>query len=82
VWAVCCQAGARRGQLTRVDPVSGLVVAAIRLPGHPYALGVGPSGVWVRDARGLLWRVDPTSNRVVATIRLPASPLDTGPARR
>jgi hypothetical protein len=78
VWTVCCGAGARRGQLTRVDPVSGRVVKVIRLPGHPYALGVGPSGVWVRDAGGLVWRVDPTSNRVVATIRLPSSPLDTG----
>jgi streptogramin lyase len=78
VWVVCCQAGARRGQLTRVDPVSGRVVAAIRLPGHPYTLGIGPSGVWVRDAEGLVRRVDPASNRVVATIRLPSSPLDTG----
>ncbi len=52
VWAVCCEAGARRGQLTRVDPASGRVVKVIRLPGHPYALGIGPSGVWVRDAMG------------------------------
>jgi streptogramin lyase len=78
VWTVCCGAGPRRGQLSRVDPASGRVVAAIRLPGHPYALGVGPSGVWVRDAGGLVWRVDPTSNRVVATIRLPSSKVDTG----
>jgi hypothetical protein len=78
VWAVCCQAGARRGRLTRVDPASGRIVKIIRLPGHPYALGIGPSGVWVRDAGGLLWRVDPASNRVVATIRLPSSNVDTG----
>jgi hypothetical protein len=78
VWVVCCQAGARRGQLTRLDPASGRVVAAIRLAGHPYTLGIGPSGVWVRDAGGLVWRVDPTSNRVVATIRLPSSNVDTG----
>jgi DNA-binding beta-propeller fold protein YncE len=78
VWAVCCEAGARGGQLTRIDPTSNRVVKVIRLPGHPYALGIGPSGVWVRDAGELLWRIDPTSNRVVATIRLPSSTVDTG----
>ena len=78
VWVVCCEAGARGGQLTRIDPTSNRVVKVIRLPGHPHALGIGPSGVWVRDAGGLVWRVDPTSNRVIATIRLPSSNVDTG----
>jgi hypothetical protein len=78
VWAVCCGAGARRGRLTRVDPASGRVVKVIRLPGRPYALGIGPSGVWVRDAEGLVWRIDPASNRVVATIRLPSAGADMG----
>jgi hypothetical protein len=78
VWVVCCSAGARRGQLTRVDPASSRVVKAIRLPGHPQAVGVGPSGVWVRDAGGLVLRVDPASNRVVATIRLRPRPPETG----
>jgi streptogramin lyase len=72
VWAVCCGAGGRGGRLTRVDP-GGRVVKAIRLPGRPQAVGIGPSGVWVRGAEGPIWRVDPASNRVVATIRLPAS---------
>jgi streptogramin lyase len=78
VWAVCCEAGPRSGQLTRVDPASSRVVKVIRLSGHPSALGIGPSGVWVRDAGELLWRVDPTSNRFVATIGLPSSNVDTG----
>jgi hypothetical protein len=73
VWVVCCSAGGGGRQLTRVDPASGRVVQAIRLPGHPQAVGIGPSGVWVRGAQGPVWRVDPASNRVVATIRLPAS---------
>jgi len=73
VWAVCCEAGTRRGQLTRIHPATGRVVEVIGLPGHPYAVGVGPSGVWVRDAGGLVWRLDPASNRVVATIRLPST---------
>jgi hypothetical protein len=72
VWAVCCGAGARRGQLTRVDPASGRVTKVMSLPGHPYAVGTGPSGVWVLGAGGRIWRVDPASNRVVATIRLPS----------
>lgn len=73
VWAVCCGAGGRSGQLTRVEPASGRIVKAIRLPGHPEAVGIGSSGVWVRGAEGLLWRIDPISYRVVATIRLPSS---------
>ena len=78
VWVVCCWAGALRGQLTRIDPASGRVVQAIRLPGHPQAVGIGPSGVWVRGAEGSVWRVDPLSNRVVATIPLPSSNAGTG----
>jgi streptogramin lyase len=78
VWAVCCEAGARGGRLTRIDPTSNRVVKVIALPGHPDALGIGPSGVWVRDSGGLLWRIDPTSNRVVATIRLASSTADPG----
>jgi hypothetical protein len=73
VWVVCCSAGGGGRQLTRVDPASGRVVLAIRLPGHPQAVGIGPSGVWVRGAEGPVWRVDPASNRIVATIRLPSS---------
>jgi ligand-binding sensor domain-containing protein len=73
VWVVCCWAGAHRGQLTRVDPASGRVVKVIPLPGRPQAVGIGPSGVWVRGAEGSVWRVEPASNRVVATIRLPSS---------
>jgi hypothetical protein len=78
VWVVCCWAGANRGQLTRIDRASGRVVKAIPLPGHPQAVGIGPSGVWVRGAEGPVWRVDPLSNRVVATIRLPSSDVATG----
>jgi hypothetical protein len=73
VWVVCCGAGGGGRQLTRVDPASGRVVQAIPLPGHPQAVGIGPSGVWVRGAEGSVWRVDPASNRVVATIRLPSA---------
>lgn len=78
VWTVCCEADARRGQLTRIDPTSRRVVKVIGLPGRPVALGIGLSGVWVRGTGQLLWRIDPTSNRVVATIPLPSSNAGTG----
>jgi hypothetical protein len=80
VWAVCCQAGARRGQLTRIDPVTGRVGKVIGLPGQPDAVGIGPGGVWVRGTGRLLWRIDPSSNRVVATIPLPSGPTSRGDA--
>jgi hypothetical protein len=75
VWVVCCGGGVAHGQLIRIDPASNRVVATMRLPGLPEAVGVGPSGVWVRGA-GLLWRLHPGSNRVVATVRLPPTPRD------
>jgi ligand-binding sensor domain-containing protein len=77
VWAVCCEAGGP-GRLIRIDPASGRVEKIIGLPGRPYAVGVGPSAVWVGAAGGLLWRVDPASNRVVATIRLPPGDSTSG----
>jgi hypothetical protein len=80
VWAVCCEAGTRRGQLTRLDPATGRVVQVIGLPGHAYAVGLGASGVWVRGTGELLWRIDPISNRVVATIPLPSRTTFRGDA--
>ena len=72
VWTVCCRAGPHRGRLTRIDPGTGRVVKVIGLPGHADAVGIGPSGVWVRGTEPRLWRVDPGSNRLVATIPLPS----------
>lgn len=76
VWVVCCEAGGGRGRLTRVDAASGRVVKVVRLPGHPFAVGAGPSGLWALGAGGLLSRVDPARDRVLATIRVP--PGDRG----
>jgi hypothetical protein len=53
-------------------------VKIIGLPANLYAVGIGPSGVWVLRAGGLLWRVDPARHRVVATIRLPSPNVDIG----
>jgi hypothetical protein len=74
VWAVCCDGRIRRGRLTRLDPASGRVLAAVGLPGRPLAVGAGPGAVWVRGAEGWLWRVDPTGDRQAGAIRLPTVP--------
>jgi hypothetical protein len=74
VWAVCCQGRVRRGRVTRLDPASGRVVAAVGLPGRPLAVGAGPGGVWVRGAGGWLWRVDPAGGRRAGAIRLATVP--------
>jgi hypothetical protein len=74
VWAVCCDGRIRRGRLTRLDPASGRVIAAVGLPGRPLAVGAGPGAVWVRGAEGWLWRVNPTGDRQTGAIRLPTVP--------
>jgi streptogramin lyase len=74
VWAVCCDGRIRRGRLTRLDPASGQVIAAVGLPGRPLAMGAGPGAVWVRGAEGWLWRVNPTGDRQTGAIRLPTVP--------
>jgi hypothetical protein len=43
----------------------------VALPGRPDAVGVGPSGVWVRGAGAGVWRLDTDSLRVVATVAVP-----------
>jgi DNA-binding beta-propeller fold protein YncE len=54
-----------------VDPATNRVAAQILLDGLPDAVGVGPSGVWVRGAAGPIWRIDPVRNRVVAKVTIP-----------
>jgi hypothetical protein len=74
VWAVCCQGRVRRGRVTRLDPTSGRVIAAVGLPARPLAVGAGPGGVWVRGAEGWRWRVDLAGDRQAGVIRLPTVP--------
>jgi DNA-binding beta-propeller fold protein YncE len=73
VWVVCCGGETFLGpsRLVRVDPATNRVVAQVLLDGLPDAVGVGPSGVWVRGAAGPVWRIDPASNRVVAKVTVP-----------
>jgi hypothetical protein len=69
--AVCCGGDTPPGggRLLRfLGPRPRRMVA---LPGRPDAVGVGPSGVWVRGAGGGVWRIDTDSLRVVATVAIP-----------
>ena len=71
VFAVCCAGDTRPGSgrlLRFLGPRPRQVVA---LPGQPDAVGLGPSGVWVRGAGGGVWHLDPDSLRVVATVAVP-----------
>ena len=70
VFAVCC-GGSRPGGgrlLRLLGPRPRRMVA---LPGRPDAVGVGPSGVWVRGAGAGVWRLDTDSLRVLATVAIP-----------
>jgi DNA-binding beta-propeller fold protein YncE len=71
VFAVCCgdPTPPGGGRLLRLlGPRPRRMVA---LPGRPDAVGVGPSGVWVRGAGAGVWRLDADSLRVVATVAIP-----------
>jgi hypothetical protein len=58
------------GRVTRVDPSTDRIVAAVKTPGtEDYShVAVGLGAVWVSSDRGRLYRIDPNSNRVVAAI--------------
>jgi hypothetical protein len=71
VLAVCCggrtpSAGGRLHRLLGPRPRR-----VVELPGHPDAVALGPSGLWVRQAGGGVLRVDVDTLRVVATAAIP-----------
>lgn len=92
--AACVAAGANgvwvtqpnEGQVLRIDPLSGDVVAEIPVDGFPQGVDVGFGSVWVAaadppdGANGAVVRIDPRSNEVVRTILVPNLPeyLDAG----
>jgi virginiamycin B lyase len=63
------------GTLTRIDPATNSVEAAIPIGGNPVGIAVGEGSVWIADAstRSVV-RVDPKSNRVVSRIDIGARP--------
>jgi streptogramin lyase len=66
------------GEVLRVDPASGRVVA--RIPFRSLdAIAAGEGGVWFTDGIGrTLWRIDPASNEAIEVSRLPAPRSDEG----
>jgi hypothetical protein len=71
VFAVCCGADTRPGGGRLLRFLGPRPRRTVALPGRPDAVGVGPSGLWVRGAGGGLLRVDEDSLRVVATVAVP-----------
>jgi DNA-binding beta-propeller fold protein YncE len=71
VFAVCCGGPTLPGGgrlLRLLGPRPRRMVA---LPGRPDAVGLGPSGVWVRGAGGGVWHIDTDSLHVLATVAIP-----------
>jgi len=62
-------------QVSRIDPSTGTVTAAISNPGVDAcgSMAANDTSVWLTASCGSegLWRIDPASNSVVATIYLP-----------
>ncbi len=74
------------GVVSRLDPTSGRLIAAIRTPGSDdhSQIAVGKREAWVTStARGIVYRIDPVTDRVTATIRLnrPAAGIAVGGGR-
>jgi streptogramin lyase len=68
--------GEKSGEVLRVDPVSGRIVARFPFVGFD-AIGIGEDGVWFTDHVSLdLWRIDPTSNEATEVSGLPATRSD------
>ena len=66
------------GELTRVDPVTGIEVARIGLGIKPSGLAIGEGSVWVADRNSpTLRRIDPTVNEQVEPFELPTEGLGT-----
>jgi hypothetical protein len=63
------------GEVVRLDPASGRVVARIAVDGNPRSIGAGESGVWLMSAapvghRSHLSRIDPRTGRIAGRIAL------------
>jgi DNA-binding SARP family transcriptional activator/streptogramin lyase len=68
------------GRVSRIDPRTNDVAAAIRLgaaPPYTAGLAIGEGALWALDtSAGRLLRVDPAANKVVASITVDVGPTD------
>jgi len=69
-------AGIRSSVVWRIDPRTGLIVAAIPVRGEPHGVAVGAGAVWVADANGAILKVNPNTNEIVA--RIPVDGVPSG----
>lgn len=70
VWAL----DSLHGEIIRVDPIEGIVVEQISLPGNLKDIAAGDGGIWVLDERaGTATPIDPVRNAA-------GSPVGLGPA--
>lgn len=75
LWVLTNEGGTKSGTLTRIDAVSGKVIAHVPVKPQSHAAIVAFGSVWVTSsAAGSVTRVDPHSNTVVAEIPVHASP--------
>ena len=73
LWSVSSQ-----GELTRVDPETGAILASIGLGVEPAGLAVGDGSVWVTGRHSpTLFRIDPSVNEVVDRFMLPMQGVET-----
>jgi virginiamycin B lyase len=75
VWVLTNDGGTDSGTLSRIDPVSGHIVANIAVKPKSHAATVAFGAVWVTSTgSGSVLRIDPATNAVVAEIAVHAKP--------
>ncbi len=71
VWVATLTDSSGRGDVVRINPTDGRVLARISVP-EIGALAVGPSGVWVANPhRGTITRIDTDQNEMADAIAMP-----------
>ncbi|MGH2577383.1 MAG: hypothetical protein ACRDG9_06495, partial [Actinomycetota bacterium] len=76
VWVATVTDPSGRGEVVRIDPTDGRVVARIPLP-EVGALAVGEGGVWVVNlGHGTVTRIDPETDEVADVITMPPLPYE------
>jgi len=76
LWVITRADGTDAATLTRLDPVSGRIVAQIPVHPQSHAVTVAYGSVWVTStADHVLSRIDPATNTVVADIPMHPKPL-------
>ena len=62
----------QNGAVERFDPVTGNLIATVRVAGRADDIAFGAGAVWITDQRdGRVYRIDPATSQVAATISVP-----------